>query len=332
MSIQCYAALGAGQTLQPHVYEPDALGPFDVEVAITHCGICHSDVHLIDNDWQISAYPLIPGHEIIGTIRALGAQVTKFTAGRRVGVGWQCGSCLECEWCVRGKETCCAKQRATCVGRPGGFAEAIRVDSRFVFDVPEGLPSRDAAPLLCGGVTVYTPLRSVAPWSRVGVIGIGGLGHFALQFARAMGCEVTAFSTVRDKAEEARQLGAHHFVVSGDAGQMKRAVGSLDFLLSTVTAKLNWGEWFSLLRPEGTLCIVGASPGTIDIPTMAMVIGQKSVRGSVIGNRSTIEEMLRFAALHKITARTEAFPMTDVNAALDRVRKSQARYRVVLEN
>jgi len=332
MSIHCYAAFGAGEPLRPHTYEPENLGPFDVEITITHCGICHSDVHLIDNDWQISAYPLVPGHEIIGTMRAVGSQATRFAVGQRVGVGWQCGSCLECEWCLAGKETCCAKQRATCVGRPGGFAEAVRVDSRFVFAIPEGLASRDAAPLLCAGITVYTPLRSAKPWSRVGVIGIGGLGHMAIQFANAMGCEVTAFSTAADKAEEARRLGAHHFVATRDAAVMMRAVGSLDLLLSTATAKLNWGEWFGLLRPEGTLCIVGASPGTLDIPTMAMILGQKSVRGSVIGNRSAIEEMLRFAALHGITARTEAFPMSEVNMAVDRVRKSQARYRVVLEN
>ncbi len=209
MTISSWAATAADAPLQPFSYEPRELGPFDLEIAISHCGICHSDIHMLDNDWGMSTYPLVPGHEIIGTVRQAGSAVTKFTAGRRVGVGWQRSSCMECEWCVGGMETCCAGQQATCVGHHGGFAEAIRTDSRFAFAIPEDLPSAAAAPLLCGGVTVYTPLRdAVRPSSRVGVIGIGGLGHMAIRFARAFGCEVTAFSTSPAKEEEARRLGA----------------------------------------------------------------------------------------------------------------------------
>ncbi len=319
--------------LVPHAYEPAPLGPYDVEIAITHCGICHSDIHLIDDDWAMSKYPLVPGHEIVGTVWAAGAEVAGLTIGERVGVGWQAGSCFACEWCERGEEHCCAKQVATCVGRPGGFAESIRLDSRFVFPIPEDLASEDAAPLLCGGITVFSPLSAMAhPASRVGIIGIGGLGHMALQFARAFGCEVTAFSTSPDKCEGAARLGAHHFVLATDAGEIERAAGTLDFLLSCVTVPLDWPAWVKLLRPQGTLCLVGASPGPLEVMPVALVIGQRSIVGSAIGNRSRIREMLQFAARHGITARAEVLPMAQVNAAIDKVRENRARYRMVLTN
>ena len=333
MPIRCYAAFAPQAAVKPHSYEPEPLGAFDVEIAITHCGICHSDIHLIDNDWGISTYPLIPGHEIVGTIRACGSEVRHLAVGQRVGVGWQSGSCLECEWCLEGEEPCCASQQATCVGRPGGFAEAIRLDGRFAHPIPAELASETVAPLLCAGITVYTPLKTgVRPASRVGVIGIGGLGHLAIQFASAYGCDVTAFSTTPEKEEEARRLGARHFVVSADPRQMVQAANSVDFLLSTVTAPLDWKAWLDVLRPKGTLCILGASPGTLDIAPMALIVGQKSVRGSAIGSRATTREMLALAARHGIRAQTEVMPLSEVNAAITRVRRNEARYRVVLAN
>jgi uncharacterized zinc-type alcohol dehydrogenase-like protein len=333
MTISCWAAMAARQKLQQFSYAPAELGRFDVEIAITHCGLCHSDINMIDNDWAMSAYPLVAGHEIVGTIRAAGPGVPQSRIGERAGVGWQCGSCLDCEWCRRGMETSCSGIQGTCVQRPGGFADAIRVDSRFAFPIPDGLSSAAAAPLLCGGITVYTPLRRDAlPGSRVGIIGIGGLGHLAIRFARAFGCEVTAFSTTPAKEEETRRLGAHHFVTSSEAAQMARCANSLDLLISTVTVDLDWPVWMSLLRPRGVLTLVGASPGMLSVPAMQLIMGQKSVRGSVIGDCHGIEEMLRFAALHGITAQAEVMPMAEVNAAIDRVRRNQARYRVVLEN
>ncbi|MBE3072918.1 MAG: NAD(P)-dependent alcohol dehydrogenase [Acidobacteria bacterium] len=333
MPIHAFAALAQGAALTPHRYEPPALGPFDVELAISHCGICHSDIHLIDNDWATSQYPLVPGHEIVGMVRRAGPDVTGVSIGDRVGVGWQAGSCLACEWCERGEEHCCPKQVATCVGRPGGFAEAIRLDSRFVYPVPASLASENAAPLLCGGVTVYSPLaRMTRPASRAGVIGIGGLGHLAVQFARAFGCEVTAFTTSPDKEAEARRLGARHFVVASDAGAMDRAAHSLDLLLSTVTVALDWPAWMKVLRPRGTLCFVGASPGTLGVATAALMIGEHTLAGSVIGSRAVTREMLEFAARHGIAARTEVVPMAQVNAAIERVRQNRARYRMVLTN
>jgi uncharacterized zinc-type alcohol dehydrogenase-like protein len=333
MAIKCYAAFEAKAELRPHRYEPGSLGPFEVEIAITHCGLCHSDIHLIDDDWHISTYPLVPGHEIVGTVRQRGSAVAHLSLGQRVGVGWQCGSCLACEWCLRGEETCCSDKQPTCVGRPGGFANAVRVDSRFAHPIPDALASEHAAPLLCAGITVYTPLKSgVKPTSRVGVIGVGGLGHLALQFAAAFGCEVTAFSTTPAKEEEARRLGARHFAASGDMQQLESLAGSLDFLLSTVTAPLDWSMWLNVLRPQGTLWVVGASPGKLDIPPMALIVGNKTIRGSGIGTRATMQEMLEFAARHGIRAQTEVMPMLMVNAAVRHVRENRARYRVVLMN
>ncbi|HVP11316.1 MAG TPA: NAD(P)-dependent alcohol dehydrogenase [Phycisphaerae bacterium] len=333
MSIKAYAAHGCGQALEPFAYEPPPLGPHDVDIAVTHCGICHSDVHMIDNDWKMSRYPLVPGHEVVGTVAATGSAVTHLKKGQRVGLGWQSGSCMECEWCIRGDETCCPKEEGTIVGRHGGFAGAVRADGRFAIPIPEGLSSETAAPLLCGGVTVYTPLKTnVQPASRVGVIGIGGLGHMAIRFAHAMGCEVTAFSTSPDKRAEAKTHGADNFVVSTDAEQLRRAAASMDVLISAVTVDLDWEAWLKVLRPRGTLALVGASPGNVSVPVNALIVGKKSIQGSAIGNRSTIREMLEFAARHGIGAQTEVVPMSEVNAAINKVRTNRARYRMVLKN
>jgi len=334
MGIHCHAAMKAKSALTPHSYEPAALGPWDMRVAITHCGICHSDIHLIDDDWGMSVYPLVPGHEIVGTVTARGHEVPDSLEGKRVGIGWQRSACLRCPSCLEGDEPSCPGQQPTCVGHPGGFAREIVADSRFAFEIPEGLPSEGAAPLLCGGATVYTPLRryGVAPPDRVGVIGIGGLGHLALQFASAFGCEVTAFSSSADKEAEARSLGAHHFVPSGNADRMKGLAGSFDFIINTVFADLDWALYVSLLKPGGRLCFVGAPPGPVSIHAFPLIVGRKSICGSVIGSRHLIREMLEFAARHGITARTEALPLDAANEAIAKVRANRARYRMVLVN
>lgn len=332
MSFRAYAAPAPGKALEPLTLErPDKLAPFDVEIAVECCGICHSDIHLIDNDWRVSSYPLVPGHEIVGRVERKGELVTHLTEGQRVGVGWQCASCMSCEWCERGEEPACDRHAATCVGRPGGYAEFVTVDSRFAFPIPEALPSEAAAPLMCGGITVYTPLsRFVRPAQRVGIIGIGGLGHLALQFARAMGCEVTAFSSSPTKEAEAKRLGAHEFVVVSDEQAMKARTNSFDFILSTVTVDLNWSLWLSLVRKHGRLHLVGASPGQVSVPVMQLVGGQKSIGGTIIGSRSGIRQMLAFAARHGIRAQAEVLPLDRVNEAIARVRANEARYRMVL--
>lgn len=334
MTIKCFAAKDKKQTLQPHSYEPSPLSPWEIEVAITHCGICHSDVHLIDNDWNTSIYPLVPGHEIIGTVTSLGSNVKNFKVGQRVGIGWQRSSCMECEWCRQGDENLCSNQEATCVGHAGGFAERIRADSRFAFPIPDALPSEQAAPLLCGGTTVFSPLihHNVKATTRVGIIGIGGLGHLALQFANAFGCEVTAFSSTPDKKAEAEHFGAHHFIASNDPEALKKAAGTLDFILCTITAPLDWTDYLNVLRPKGVLCFVGALEKPIDIPFFSILIGRKTICGSNIGSRPHIQSMLQFAAQHGVKAQVELFPMRDANKAIEKLRAGKVRYRAVLIN
>jgi len=330
--VDAYAAREAGASLAPFGYEPAALGPHDVEIEITHCGVCHSDLHLIDNDWQTSQFPIIPGHEVIGTVAQKGTLVTHVELGTRVGVGWQCGSCLQCEWCERGDENLCAGMVETCVGRPGGFADRIRIDGRFAFAVPAALSSEVAAPLFCGGLTVYSPLRQHArPQSRVGVIGIGGLGHLAIRFAHAFGCEVTAFSSTAAKEEEARAHGAHHFVSSVDDSDLKAQHESLDLIISTVNLPLDWKRYVNALRPDGVLSFVGALAEPLTIPTGILLARRRAVTGSPIGGRVAMREMLDFAARHGIGAQVETLPMNQVNIALDRLRRNDVRYRFVLE-
>jgi uncharacterized zinc-type alcohol dehydrogenase-like protein len=322
MLFNAYAAKKAKARLAPFQYEPGPLGSDEVEIAISHCGICHSDVHLVDGEWG-DWFPLVPGHEIVGTIAAGKA----FAPDERVGVGWQRNSCGECEYCRAGEEVLCAKHEATCQGNFGGFADRIRVNQRFAFRVPDELPTESAAPLLCGGVTVYAPLRKFAgKGSRVGVIGIGGLGHLALQFARAMGCEVTAFSRVADKESEARKFGADHFL-TGDPAR-----GSLDLILNTAHAAPDMDAYLGALRPKGVFCQLGAAPVPLAVPSMPLIGGSRSVTGSAIGSPAIIREMLTFAARHGVAATTEVVPMREVNEALDRTRRNLARYRMVLAN
>ncbi|MDE1175515.1 MAG: NAD(P)-dependent alcohol dehydrogenase [Edaphobacter sp.] len=328
------ATHAAGAQLLPYKYDPGELKPTDVEIKISHCGVCHSDVHLIDNDWGVSKYPFIPGHEIVGTIIAVGDSVKDRLVGERVGVGWQADSCGYCEWCRQGDEHLCAQGQPTCVGRNGGYADRIRVNSRFAIPVPEALDSENVAPLLCGGITVYSPLRNhgIRPSSRVGIIGIGGLGHMGVQFARAFGAEVTAFSTSKDKEEEARQLGAHHFINTRDTGALKKVAGAFDFLLSTVSADQDWSAYVNALRPKGIVCVVGASPSPMQIQAFSLISGQKAVSGSPTGSPRDLHEMLDVAARHNIKAITERFAMAKANEAVAKVKKNQVRYRAVLAN
>ena len=328
------AVHAAGAELLAYKYSPGDLAPSEVEVRISHCGICHSDVHLIDNDWGISKYPFIPGHEIVGTVTLIGSAVRDLKVGQRVGIGWQADSCGICEWCRQGAENLCAKSQPTCVGRNGGYADAIRVNSRFAIPVPDALESENVAPLLCGGITVYSPLRNLLarPASRVGVVGIGGLGHLGLQFARAFGCEVTAFSTSADKEAEAKELGAHNFVNSRDSAALKAAAGSLDLILSTVSADQDFQSFVNALRPKGILCMLGASPSNLSISPFSLLSGDRAVAGSNIGSPSVLHEMLDVAARHNIKAITESFAMKDANEAIAKVKKNQVRYRAVLAN
>jgi uncharacterized zinc-type alcohol dehydrogenase-like protein len=328
------AVHAAGAHLLPYKFDPGELKPNEVEIKISHCGVCHSDVYLIDNDWGVSKYPFIPGHEIVGTVVATGDSVRNLAVGERVGVGWQADSCGICEWCRQGDEHLCAQAQPTCVGRNGGFADKVRVNSRFAIPLPRVLESEHAAPLLCGGITVYSPLRNhgVRPSSRVGVIGIGGLGHMGIQFAKAFGAEVTAFSTSKDKENEAKELGAHHFVSTRDTGALKKVAGSFDLLLSTVGADQDWAAYVGALRPKGVICLVGAPPSALSLQAFPLINGQKAISGSPTGSPRDLYEMLDVAARHNVKAVTERFAMAKANDAVAKVKKNQVRYRAVLAN
>jgi uncharacterized zinc-type alcohol dehydrogenase-like protein len=332
--IHGFATHAAGAELLPYKYEPGDLKQNEVEIAISHCGISRGDIHLIDNDWGISQYPFIPGHEIVGKITATGSAVLGFNVGDRVGVGWQANSCGHCEWCLQGAENLCADSQGTCVHRHGGYAERIRVNSRFVVSIPDGLDSERVAPLLCGGITVYNPIRThgINPSSRVGIIGIGGLGHIALQFAHAFGAEVTAFSASPAKESEARSLGAHQFVNTRETKTLKKLAGYFDFILSTINGEQEWSAYINALRPRGTLCFVGVPAAHLTTSVMPLVLGQRVITGSPIGSPRMLVEMLDAAARHKVQAMTESFPMAKVNDAVIKVKKNNVRYRAVLSN
>ena len=333
-TIQGLAVYAAGAELLPYRYDPGKLGPHEVEIDITHCGICHSDLHLISNDWGISQYPFIPGHEIVGTVAAVGAEVRSLEEGERVGLGWQSNSCGQCEWCTRGMENLCPAAEGTCVHRNGGYAERVRANARFVVPIPAALDSEHAAPLLCGGITVYNPLRThgVNPSSRVGIVGIGGLGHLAIQFARVFGAEVTAFSTSAAKEEEARALGAHRFVNSRESKALKEVAGTLDFILSTINADQDWGTYIQALRPTGTLCFVGVPPSPVSVHAFPLISGLRTITGNPTGSPYRLKEMLDVAARHGVQAQTERFSMAKANEAIEKVKKNKVRYRAVLAN
>jgi uncharacterized zinc-type alcohol dehydrogenase-like protein len=332
-TFQGWAATEIGKPLTPHTYEPGPIGADEVEIAVSHCGICYSDISLIDNSWKKSKYPFIPGHEIVGRIVAHGTSVKNVIIGQRVGVGWQRSACLQCELCLSGNDNLCETQTAMCVGHNGGFADRVRADSRYAFPIPEDLDAAAAAPLLCGGATVYSPMRryGVDATKSVGVIGIGGLGHIAISMLRAFGCEITAFSTSPNKREEAIAMGAHDFVPTADTKELLKHTSRFHLLLSTVPARLDWITYLKTLRPNGVLCLVGSPPGLMTLPAASLFDGQKTLSASEIGDRATIAEMLRFAARHRIAPKVERFPLASVNDAIERVRKNDVRYRAVLD-
>ncbi len=333
MLIKGYAAYESGAQLSAYEYEPAPLGAHEVLLEVTHCGICHSDVHLIDNDWRINFYPFVPGHEVVGRVIKKGDGVGRLNIGQVVGVGWQAGACLECEMCVSGQENLCPDSVPTCAGRHGGFADHVIVDSRFAFPLPDNVKLDGMAPLLCGGITVFSPLHryEVRPWHKVGVVGIGGLGHMALQFAKAFGCEVTAFSSSEGKEDEAKELGAKHFVHTRAKGWERPARNSQDFIIVAATADLDWDPYIKALRPNGMICFVTGESTKINVSVSTLLGSQRAVSGSAIGGRHVMAEMLQFASRAGVRAQTEILPLNEVNQAIQKVRDNQARYRMVLE-
>ena len=332
-TIHAYAAKAAKAKLEPFSYEAPELQPHEVAVRVKYCGVCHSDIAMVDNDWGFATYPLVPGHEVVGVVSAVGADVRGLKTGQAVGVGWQSGSCAECEWCRRGKEHLCAQEQDTIVGRHGGYASALHIDANFAVALPAELDCPEAAPLLCAGNTVFGPMlhHGVTAGMSVAVVGIGGLGHLAVQFLSKWGCEVTAISSSHSKDDEAKKLGATHFIATKGTDELKKAADRFDFIISTVSADVNWGEYLAALRPEGTLVIVGLPESDLKLPAFGMIQKEKRISGGRASSPSDIAQMLNFSARTGVRAVIEKFPLSEVNAAIDKARSGKVRYRAVLE-
>jgi uncharacterized zinc-type alcohol dehydrogenase-like protein len=330
--INAYAALQANAPLEPYSYQVAALGANEVELDVLNCGICHSDLSIIENAWGISEFPTVPGHEVIGTIAARGSAVTHLKIGQTVGLGWHSGYCNTCTQCYSGDHNLCSGAQATIVGHHGGFADKVRAAANAVVPLPAGIDPTSAGPLFCGGITVFNPLVQfgIKPTDKVAVIGIGGLGHLALQFLNAWGCQVTAFTSSESKQAQALELGAHATLNSADPKALKSAAGRFDLVLSTVNVKLDWNAYVNTLSPRGRLHFVGATLEPLELQIFPLIASQRSISGSPVGSPAMIAQMLDFAARHKIQPKVETFPMDQVNAALDHLRSGKARYRIVL--
>ena len=332
--IRAYAAHNPGDPLERFDFDPGDLQPGQVEIDVLACGICHSDLSMLENQWGMSSYPIVPGHEVVGTVAAIGDGVRNVAVGDTVGLGWYSSSCMICHHCMSGDHNLCPDGEGTIVGRFGGFADKVRCGAEWAIPLPDGISASDAGPLFCGGITVFNPIVQfgVQPTDRVGVIGIGGLGHLALQFLNKWGCEVTAFTSTGAKADEARKLGAHAVVNSRDPSELEAVAGTFDFILSTVNVDLDWDAYLGALAPRGRLHSVGAVPSPLPIPAFTLLAGQKSVSGSPLGSPATTASMLEFCARHGIAAQTEHFPLSRVNEAFEHLRAGKARYRIVLDN
>ncbi|MBU3664979.1 MAG: NAD(P)-dependent alcohol dehydrogenase [Chthoniobacterales bacterium] len=333
-TVRAYAAKSKGSALEPIEYKQEPLGDEQVEIAVDYCGICHSDISVLNNHWGNAVYPLVPGHEASGRVVAAGHHVKNVKVGDRVGLGWYSGSCMSCRDCLRGDHNLCSKGEDTIIGRHGGFAERVRAHWVWAVPIPEGVDPAKAGPLFCGGITVFNPIVQfgVKPTDRVGVVGVGGLGHMAIQFLDKWGCDVTAFTSSDDKKQELQQLGADHVVNSRDPAQLKALARSLDFVLVTVNVPLDWPAYIETLGPRGRLHFVGAVLEPLNIGAFPLIVGQRSVSGSPLGSPATTAQMLDFCARHDIAPVTETFPMSKVNDAIAHLESGKARYRIVLQN
>ncbi|KAJ1289601.1 hypothetical protein BS78_02G177200 [Paspalum vaginatum] len=338
-----WAARDATGVLSPYNFSRRVPRDDDVTIKVLYCGICHTDLHVIKNDWGTAMYPVVPGHEIVGVVTGVGGGVTKFKAGDTVGVGYFVGSCRSCDSCGKGNENYCAGVVFTSNGidyahggeaTKGGFSDAIVVSEHYVLRVPDGLPLDRTAPLLCAGVTVYSPMVRHGlnePGKHLGVVGLGGLGHVAVKFGKAFGMKVTVISTSPSKHDEAIQFGADEFLVSRDPEQMKAAIGTMDGIIDTVSAWHPITPLLALLKPLGQMVIVGAPSKPLELPVYAIVPTGKGVAGNSVGSVGDCQAMLEFAAKHGIGADVEVITMDYVNTALERLEKNDVRYRFVID-
>jgi alcohol dehydrogenase (NADP+) len=336
-----YATPGPSAPFEKTTIERRDLGPRDVLIKIHYAGICHSDIHTGRNEWGEAIFPLVPGHEIAGTVEATGAEATKYGEGDRVGVGCMVDSCRECENCLAGNEQYCLKGMVGTYnaigrdGRPteGGYSTHIVVDEDFVVGIPEGIGLDVAAPLLCAGITLYSPLNhwNAGPGKQVAIVGMGGLGHMGVKIAHALGAEVTVLSQTLSKQEDGLKLGADHFYATSDEATFKELKGRFDLIVNTVSAVLPIDSYLSLLRVDGTMVNVGAPPEPLPVQVFSLIGGRRSFAGSAIGGIRETQEMLDFCAEHGIGAEIEVIGGEQIDAAWDRVIASDVRYRFVID-
>ncbi|GLT44176.1 hypothetical protein SLA2020_180900 [Shorea laevis] len=337
-----WAARDPSGVLSPFNFSRRATGEKDVAFKVLYCGICHSDLHMVKNEWGQTVYPVVPGHEIVGEVTEIGSNVTKFKVGDRVGVGCMVGSCHSCDHCANNVENYCPKMILTYGSKYhdgtltyGGYSDTMVVEEHFIVRIPDNLPLDAAAPLLCAGITVYSPLRYYGldkPGAHVGVVGLGGLGHVAVKFAKAMGAKVTVISTSPNKKNEAiESLGADAFLISRNQDELEGAMGTMDGIIDTVSAHHPLLPLIGLLKSHGKLVLVGAPEKPLELPVFPLLLGRKLVGGSCIGGMKETQEMVDFAAKHNITADIEVIPIDYVNTAMERLLKADVKYRFVID-
>ncbi|GAA4271820.1 NAD(P)-dependent alcohol dehydrogenase [Aquimarina gracilis] len=332
-TIHAYAAKEAGARLEPFQYELGDIGKEQVDIKVHYCGICHSDISMVNNDWGNAQFPIVPGHEIVGEVVDIGPNVKNIKNGDLVGLGWFSESCMHCDQCMSGSHNLCPTKEEVIVGRHGGFADHVRCHWSWAIPLPKDIDLSKAGPLFCGGITVFNPIimAGVKPTDKVGVIGIGGLGHMAVQFLNKWGCEVVAFSSSPSKKEEIFNMGAHKVVNSRDTRAMEEINGSLDFILNTTNVTLDWPGYLNVLSPKGTFHNVGAVLEPMAIPAFSLIGGEKTVSGSPLGSPALTRKMLEFCVRHNIYPIIEEFPLAKVNEAFDHLKNGKARYRIVLK-
>jgi len=337
-----YAAQTNDSSLAPWNFQRREVGPHDVQFDILYCGVCHSDLHQIKDDWGGSIFPMVPGHEIVGRIVAVGAQVTRFNVGDLAGTGCMVDSCRTCTSCQQGLEQYCLNGNSQTYNgleqdrktpTYGGYSNTIVVNEDFVLHIPETLDLAATAPLLCAGITTYSPLRhwQVGPGHKLAVLGLGGLGHMGVKFGVAFGADVTVLSTSAAKEADAKKLGAHHFVVTSDPAQLEAVKGQFDFILDTVSAEHDYMQYLALLKVDGVHICVGAPPTPAAIQALSLIIGRKSIAGSSIGSIAETQEMLDFCAETGIVSDIETIAIRDIHQAYDRMLKGDVRYRFVID-
>jgi len=336
------AAFSATTPLAPYSFERRDPKEHDVVIDIKFCGICHSDIHTVRSEWGNPLYPIVPGHEIAGVVRSIGSKVTKYKVGDSVGVGCFVDSCRSCQHCKDDLEQYCLQgfsgtydsvEQDKKTQTQGGYSNVIVVDENYVLRIPASLPLDKAAPLLCAGITLYSPLMhwKAGPGKKVGIMGLGGLGHMGVKIARALGAEVTVFSHSDKKKDDALKMGAHHFVATQDRSVFKKLAGSFDLLINTISADINMADYFNLLKLDATLVVVGIPDKPLSIHPFPLVMKRRNYSGSLIGSIKETQEMLDFCAQHNITPDIELVTPSQVNEAYERVTKSDVRYRFVID-